>query len=66
MQVEALLHIMSGSQSKRADMVARLRENVLRGAPNPLAPLVLPQWVTDSMRVTDEGRASDAGRTHAA
>lgn len=66
MQVEALLHIMSGSQSKRSDMVARLRENVLRGAPNPLAPLVLPQWVTDSMRVSDEGRASDAGHTHAA
>lgn len=66
MQVEALLHIMSGSQSKRTDMVARLRENVLRGAPNPLAPLVLPQWVTDSMRVTDEGRTSDAGRTQVA
>lgn len=66
MQVEALLHIMSGSQSKRGDRIAKLREQVLRGAPNPLAPLVLPSWVTDSMRVTDEGRASDAGRSRVA
>ncbi|MGK7754374.1 MULTISPECIES: hypothetical protein [unclassified Roseovarius] len=66
MQVEALLHIMSGTQSRRADMVASLREKVLRGAPNPLAPLVLPAWVTDSMRVTDEGRASDGSRTQVA
>lgn len=59
-QVEALLHIMAGSQSKRAGMIRELRGQVMRGAPNPLAPLTLPEWVTESMRVTAEGRVSDA------
>ncbi len=59
-QVEALLHIMAGGQSRRAGMIRQLREQVIQGAPNPLAPLVLPDWVSDSMRVTAEGRASDA------
>lgn len=59
-QVEALLHIMAGGQSKRWRLVKQLREQVLNGAPNPMARLSLPEWVTDSMRVTAEGRASDA------
>lgn len=59
-QVEALLHIMAGSQSKRWRMIKKLRDQVLSGAPNLMAPLVLPEWVTDSMRVTAEGRATDA------
>ncbi|WP_420558578.1 hypothetical protein [Roseovarius sp.] len=66
MQVEALLHVMSGRQSKRGEMISALRDQVLNGAPNPLAPLVLPAWVTDSMRVTDEGRAIDAPEARSA
>lgn len=59
-QVEALLHIMAGSGSKRWRFIKKLRNQVLAGAPNPLAPLVLPDWVSDSLRVTAEGRASDS------
>ncbi|MFN3210477.1 MAG: hypothetical protein ACE369_16020 [Roseovarius sp.] len=66
MQVEALLHIMAGRRPARAAMIGKLRQKVLSGAPNPMAPLVLPGWVSDSMRVTDAGRVSDGGRINVA
>ncbi|MEO1138937.1 MAG: hypothetical protein AAFW87_05720 [Pseudomonadota bacterium] len=59
-QVEALLHITAGGETKRPRLLKRLRDQVLTHAPNPLAQLKLPEWVSDSMRVTAEGRASDA------
>lgn len=59
-QVDALRHIAFGDTSRRPQRIKRLRNRILSHAPNPGDPLILPDWVRNTLRretVEDRRRA---------
>lgn len=48
-QVEALRHVSFGDTSRNPRHVKRLRNRILKQAPNPADPLTLPDWVHEAL-----------------
>lgn len=48
-QVEALRHVSFGDTSRNPRHVKRLRNRILKQAPNPADPLTLPDWVPETL-----------------
>jgi len=48
-QVEALRHVSFGDTSRNPKHVKRLRNRILKQAPNPADPLGLPDWVHEAL-----------------
>ncbi|MRU13998.1 hypothetical protein FDP25_00985 [Roseovarius sp. A21] len=61
-QAEALRHVSFGDTSRNPRHVKRLRNRILKQAPNPADPLALPDWVHEALHAP----AAPGYRAHAA
>ena len=61
-QVEALRHIAMGSPSQRPQLVKQLRDQVLGHPANPTDRLVLPRWVSESLRAVENTEVAHFSR----